>query len=577
MQINSLVREVVRLPIGAMLKVLPLYAYSVAQVTSVTNGIGGPWNMTGTALTVGPFTQYVELRLESLGGDIGFEVIPQVDASLVPFVPASLAGPSMAALSVQAFLRMGNIFPEACGAVGDGTSHPLSAYFPTLAKAQEKYGVAAVALSDEIDGVVLQAMINYGMGIAGRPGGNYLLTRGVQLATGCTGIGAKRWSGAASTMKYMLTSTLTYAGAGGTDSYVVLASTQPVGILPTDTSTRALQNVTWKGWTIDGADTAWYGLIEIRAAFGNDFSDLTITNCRVCHNVMELGFVTGSDRRQIFKGRGAGLLIGKDLWSWGIATTSDQITFKDWIISFMGADQSSNYYNVFADTGGSAPTSTNLDSECGISIYGARALKFINCQVLKCGGPGLVCSPTLTGPIVIDGGYFEFNSNSTNSSQRWATWTTTVVGSGPVIYRDISFSGTAPAHRITGTQTSRENTGVKFVNCPLMGTVFADHPGWNAIDCDPLMVVTGSLPQSPLITLGGIRFGNGTDDAVFRVYRVPAASTGLAVAGSTVAGTGWVTNPANNFITSDRSGRRVFVGGQMWLTTVGTGATGSSR
>lgn len=45
------------------------------------------------------------------------------------------------------------------GAVFDGASHPLSAYYPTLAAAQAVYP-HAVALTDEIDGVAIQAAIN---------------------------------------------------------------------------------------------------------------------------------------------------------------------------------------------------------------------------------------------------------------------------------------------------------------------------------------------------------------------------------------------------------------------------------
>jgi hypothetical protein len=46
------------------------------------------------------------------------------------------------------------------GAVFDGNSHPLSAYYGTLAAAQTVYP-HAVALTDEIDGVAIQAAINF--------------------------------------------------------------------------------------------------------------------------------------------------------------------------------------------------------------------------------------------------------------------------------------------------------------------------------------------------------------------------------------------------------------------------------
>jgi hypothetical protein len=46
------------------------------------------------------------------------------------------------------------------GAVFDGASHPLSAYYPSLAAAQAVYP-HAISLTDEIDGVALQAAINF--------------------------------------------------------------------------------------------------------------------------------------------------------------------------------------------------------------------------------------------------------------------------------------------------------------------------------------------------------------------------------------------------------------------------------
>jgi hypothetical protein len=484
------------------------------------------------------------------------------------------AGPGAAPISLQAYLRLGLTFPESCGAIGDGAYHPLSGFFSTLVAAQAVYGAAAaVALSDDIDGVVIQSMLNNGIQVQLRAGGRYQTTRGIQLLTGSTLIGAKRWAAAASTMKYVGTSTLTYSGAGGANSYVVLASTQPVGILPTDTSTRALQNCTCRNFTIDGNDTAWYPLIEIRAAEGNDFSDLTITNGRVCHNVMELGFVTGSDRRMIFLGRGAGLWSGKDVWSWAVTTTDDQISMKDWFVNYIGCDQSANPLNQFVDSGGSAPTSSTTDVECGMSIYGARAIRFINCQISQCSGIAFVAQPTLTGPIVVDGGYMEFNGRSSGASQHWSTWTNTVVGSGPVIFREVSFSGTAPAHRITGTAPSRVERGVLFENCPLMGTVFADHSNWNAVRCDQTMVVTGSAPQSAIFTPAGVQFGVATGDARLSVYR-EGVTGAVALAGATVAGTGWTYNASNTFLHWTRVGRQVTFGGKITLTAKSGTATG---
>lgn len=52
------------------------------------------------------------------------------------------------------------VFAKDFGAVFDGNSHPLSAYFSSLAAAQAVYP-NAIALTDEIDGVAIQAAINF--------------------------------------------------------------------------------------------------------------------------------------------------------------------------------------------------------------------------------------------------------------------------------------------------------------------------------------------------------------------------------------------------------------------------------
>ena len=77
------------------------------------------------------------------------------------------------------------------GAVFDGASHPLSAYYPTLAAAQAVYP-HAVALTDEIDGVAIQAAINLcasrvvnyaGGGIVRLPAGTGLVNQPLVMQT----------------------------------------------------------------------------------------------------------------------------------------------------------------------------------------------------------------------------------------------------------------------------------------------------------------------------------------------------------------------------------------------------------
>lgn len=61
---------------------------------------------------------------------------------------------------VAAQLAQIAINPKSFGAVGDGTSHPLSDHFPTLADAQFVYPLAT-SLNDEMDWAALQKTINY--------------------------------------------------------------------------------------------------------------------------------------------------------------------------------------------------------------------------------------------------------------------------------------------------------------------------------------------------------------------------------------------------------------------------------
>lgn len=83
------------------------------------------------------------------------------DGGLV-FKPTSVSG---AGRWIRLYNSRG-VNPKWFGAVGDGSSHPLSGYFATLAAAQAIYPSAA-ALTDEIDGVAIQSAIN---AIKGTPG-----------------------------------------------------------------------------------------------------------------------------------------------------------------------------------------------------------------------------------------------------------------------------------------------------------------------------------------------------------------------------------------------------------------------
>lgn len=73
----------------------------------------------------------------------------------------------------------GPVNPRWFGAIGDGTSHPLSAYFGTLAAAQAIYP-HALALTDEIDWAAIQAALNW---VNSNLFGAVLVDYGVYLTT----------------------------------------------------------------------------------------------------------------------------------------------------------------------------------------------------------------------------------------------------------------------------------------------------------------------------------------------------------------------------------------------------------
>lgn len=73
------------------------------------------------------------------------------------------------------------------GAVGDGSSHPLSGYFSSLAIAQVVYP-HATSLTQEIDWAAIQSALNTGKEVR-VPAGTYRVTTGITLPTGARLIG----------------------------------------------------------------------------------------------------------------------------------------------------------------------------------------------------------------------------------------------------------------------------------------------------------------------------------------------------------------------------------------------------
>ena len=106
MDISARVHGNIRLPIGAILSLLPVVAYSKARVTIVSGGSGapvpGPWMLDGTSngtLTIGPFTDPTVLNVETIDGDVGVDITREWmhpeslggDASVAALADLSLA------------------------------------------------------------------------------------------------------------------------------------------------------------------------------------------------------------------------------------------------------------------------------------------------------------------------------------------------------------------------------------------------------------------------------------------------------------------------------------------------------
>lgn len=333
------------------------------------------------------------------------------------------------------------------------------------------------------------------------PPGTYKVTAGLDWKHGSRALCSGMWSAIASTYETTSTSVIQYAGAGGLNSYVVKVSDAAMGVGPTVAGTRDMQNCALTDVHIDGGDLAEFGLVEVRSWAGNNFDNISISNTRRCGNWAVQDWVTGPRNRHIYKNRGAGAWLGKDIFNWAAltpaqTTTVDQCTLVDWLVYYNGCDQSGTPYNTFADTGGTNPTSANADATCGIGLYGDRALTFIGLQSQKNDGPGIYFATTLF-PIRLIQPYVEDNSLSSGSSKYWSTWFASTSSSRGIIIDggyDGNPSAHTPAHRLQGTSTSRPEQSFLFRDVNLVGTVDADTGFiWRMENSDRLIADGGTL------------------------------------------------------------------------------------
>jgi len=371
------------------------------------------------------------------------------------------------------------------GSIGNAIKHLL----PQLTT---DYGAKLDGVADDTS--AWQAALNDGVMFNVGPGVTKI-TGGLDWKHGSRAYGAGMWSAIASVYETWSTTVIQYAGAGGANSYVVKVSDAPMGTNPTTPSTRDMQNCAMNGFHIDGGDLAEFGLVEIRSWAGNDFDNISVSNCRKVACWAVENYVTGPRNRHLFKNRGAGCWLGRDLFSWGGSTTVDECTLIDWLCKANGCDQAGVPLNTFADTGGTNPTSANADVTCGLGIYGDRALTLLGYQADDNDGPNIYIATTLY-PVKIINPYMEAGSKSSGASRRWAGWYAST-GSSLGVSVEGGFIGSAsgaPAWRLAGTSTSRPEQSFIFRGVPLVGVVDADDGFlWRLKDSDRLVADGGTL------------------------------------------------------------------------------------
>lgn len=126
---------------------------STTQTVFFNGTVYAPNNEAVPFVTSGVFESS---KFRVLQGVTANDLASEVGSNLVGYKQQGAGG---SLLTLQGVLKE-RVSVKRFGAIGDGDSHPLSGYFPTLAAAQAVYP-HAVSLSDEIDWCAIQACINY--------------------------------------------------------------------------------------------------------------------------------------------------------------------------------------------------------------------------------------------------------------------------------------------------------------------------------------------------------------------------------------------------------------------------------
>lgn len=407
----------------------------------------------------------------------------------------NLSSADTATLSLQTLLASSASASAGAGIVG----YSRSQSYPTgsigaavrnmLPNLKTDFGAVGDGVTD--DTAAFQAALDAAIAF-NVPAGTYKITSGLNWRNGSRAYGAGMWSAIYNANEFTDTSVIKYAGVGGLNSYVCLFSASAIGVNPT----LPLQNCAFTNFHIDGGDLAELGDVYVRSWSGNNFDNISISNTRKVGTLAINCWDTGPRNRQWFNNRGMGFNLGQDYFSWGVATTVDEVTLIDWFTFYCGCNSSGTPYNVFADTGGTTPTSTNAPVESGGAVYGGRSIKFVDFQSAKNSGPGVYLK-TSYHPVHFDGGYMEDNGRSSGSSKSWSTWFDMTASSFNVKIDTFFFGSPNPAHRLTGTGVGRVEQSPKFIDCALLGEIVADTGiKYRLINCDRNVIITGQAPTN---------------------------------------------------------------------------------
>jgi hypothetical protein len=402
------------------------------------------------------------------------------------------------------------------------------------------FGAVGNGVADDTAGI--QAALNLGVRVF-MPSGIYRTTSELVLKTGSKLIGAGAFSafvnsGPGNTVAplddYSIgTTVILYDGAISSTACIVRASSEAVGVEPTNTETRNLINVGLSDITLNGNGKAGIGLYMVRAMNNNMFDSITVTRTTAHAFLVLISFIGSAKRWAAWLNEGRGITLGINVFSWASNNvTVDEIHFDSLIAQYNG------HSSTRTPLGGYSKA-VNYDKEYGIGIGQGRALKFTNLQAVSNGGVGIYCKID-RWPINVDTFYVENNCQSDlniTSNKRFGIWVEGVTGfvSRHLQFRNGFMSGSGiplelDGIRLTGVEPSRKGEDAVIIEqIPLLNHIEADWGNYRLVDSDINVVITGTDPYYiPAVLNGQFNMGISGTAAV--------AVSGGAITSSVVSG-----------------------------------------